>query len=85
MGRRGTRADRLDRVRQRLAQAERDRIALYLNFDMIGSPNYVFMIYDGDESSFAGPGALPEGSIAIEDLFESFFTLVGEPYDDAEF
>ena len=26
------------------------RIALYLNFDMIGSPNYVFFIYDGDDS-----------------------------------
>ncbi len=27
-----------------LSQAERDRIALYLNFDMIGSPNYIFMV-----------------------------------------
>ena len=26
-----------------LAQAERDKIALYLNFDMIGSPNYVVL------------------------------------------
>ena len=68
-----------------LSQAERDRIALYLNFDMIGSPNYVFMIYDGDESGFPAPVPVPEGSIAIEDLFESYFTLVGEPYDDAEF
>ena len=68
-----------------LSQAERDRIALYLNFDMIGSPNYVFMIYDGDESGFPAPVPVPDGSIAIEDLFESYFTLVGEPYDDAEF
>jgi Zn-dependent M28 family amino/carboxypeptidase len=70
-----------------LSQAEKDRIALYLNFDMVGSPNYVFMIYDGDQSGFpAPPGVpIPEGSVQIEDLFESYFTLAGEPYDDAQF
>ncbi len=32
------------------------------------------------------PGVpVPDGSIAIEDLFESYYTLVGEPYDDAQF
>ncbi len=31
-----------------LTPAERDEIALYLNFDMIGSPNYVRFVYDGD-------------------------------------
>ena len=36
--------DRLDRLRQRSAAgAELDRIALYMNFDMVGSPNYIFM------------------------------------------
>jgi Zn-dependent M28 family amino/carboxypeptidase len=68
-----------------LSQAERDRIALYLNFDMVGSPNYIFMVYDGDESGFEAPVPVPAGSIQIEDLFESFFTLSDEPYDDAEF
>jgi Zn-dependent M28 family amino/carboxypeptidase len=68
-----------------LSQAEKDRIALYLNFDMIASPNYIFMIYDGDESGFEAPVVVPEGSIEIEDLFERYFTSVGEPYDDAEF
>lgn len=68
-----------------LSQAELDRIALYLNFDMVGSPNYVFMVYDGDQTSYDAPVPVPDGSVAIEDLFESFFTLVGEPYDDAEF
>ncbi|MDQ2662214.1 MAG: M28 family metallopeptidase [Actinomycetota bacterium] len=68
-----------------LEQAERDRIALYLNFDMVASPNYIFMVYDGDESQFPAPVTVPEGSIEIEDLFESYFTSVGEPYDDAEF
>jgi Zn-dependent M28 family amino/carboxypeptidase len=68
-----------------LSQAERDRIALYLNFDMVGSPNYIFMVYDGDGSGFEAPVPVPAGSIQIEDLFESFFTLSDEPYDDAEF
>ncbi len=68
-----------------LSQAEKDRIALYLNFDMVGSPNYIFMTQDADESSFEAPVAIPTGSTAIEDLFESFYTLSGEPYDDAEF
>ena len=68
-----------------LSQAELDRIALYLNFDMVGSPNYIFMVYDSDESGFEAPVTIPEGSIAIEDVFESYYTLVGEPYDDAEF
>ena len=68
-----------------LSQAERDRVALYLNFDMIGSPNYIFMVYDSDQSGFTAPVPVPAGSIAIEDLFESDYTLAGEPYDDAQF
>jgi Zn-dependent M28 family amino/carboxypeptidase len=70
-----------------LSQAERDRIALYLNFDMVGSSNYVFMVYDGDQSGFpAPPGVpIPDGSVQIEDLFESYFTLAGQRYDDAQF
>jgi Zn-dependent M28 family amino/carboxypeptidase len=68
-----------------LSQAEKDRIALYLNFDMVGSPNYIFMTQDADQSSFMAPVAVPDGSVAIEDLFESFYTLEDEPYDDAAF
>ena len=68
-----------------LSQAEKDRIALYLNFDMIGSPNYIFMVYDADQTGFTAPVPIPQGSAAIEDLFESFYTLKDEPYDDAEF
>jgi Zn-dependent M28 family amino/carboxypeptidase len=70
-----------------LSQDEKDEIALYLNFDMVGSPNYIFMTYDGDESGFpAPPGVpIPDGSIQIEDTFESYYTWAGEPYDDAQF
>jgi Zn-dependent M28 family amino/carboxypeptidase len=51
-----------------LSQAEKDRIALYLNFDMVGSPNYIFMVYDGDQSSFPPPVGvpIPDGSVQIE-------------------
>jgi Zn-dependent M28 family amino/carboxypeptidase len=70
-----------------LSQAERDRIALYMNYDMVGSPNYIFMVYDADQSTFPAPEGvpIPGGSVAIEDLYESYYTLVDEPYDDTEF
>ncbi len=70
-----------------LSQAERDRIALYLNYDMVASPNYIFMVYDADESTFPAPAGvpIPAGSTAIEDLYESYYTWKGVPYDDAQF
>ena len=34
---------------------ELDRIAMYLNYDMVGSPNYFFGVYDADESTFEAP------------------------------
>ncbi|MCZ2860225.1 M28 family metallopeptidase [Blastococcus sp. VKM Ac-2987] len=70
---------------EKLSQAERDRIALYLNYDMVGSPNYVQMVYDADQSTWEAPVVIPEGSTAIEDLFESYYTSIGVPYDDAEY
>ena len=70
-----------------LSPAERDRIALYMNYDMIGSPNHIFMVYDADESSFPAPKGvpIPTGSKAIEDIYESYYTAIGEPYDDTQF
>ena len=68
-----------------LSQAERDRIALYMNYDMVGSPNYIFMVYDADESTFEAPVVVPAGSEAIEDVYESYYTALGIPYDDTEF
>jgi Zn-dependent M28 family amino/carboxypeptidase len=68
-----------------LSDAERDRIALYMNYDMVGSPNYIFMVYDSDESTFEAPVDIPAGSAAIEDLYESYYTWIGEPYEDTEF
>ena len=68
-----------------LPQAERDKIALYLNFDMIGSPNHIFGIYDGDDSDDVGSGPGPEGSAQIEQTFEEFFEMRGLPYQGTDF
>jgi Zn-dependent M28 family amino/carboxypeptidase len=69
-----------------LTADEADDIALYLNFDMIASPNYTFGIYDGDNSGgTAPPGFIPPGSAEIEDQFERFFASRGEPFKDTEF
>jgi Zn-dependent M28 family amino/carboxypeptidase len=69
-----------------LSAAAAEDIALYLNFDMIASPNYTFGIYDGDNSGgTAAPGFIPPGSAQIEDAFEAFFTSRGEPFTDTEF
>jgi Zn-dependent M28 family amino/carboxypeptidase len=69
-----------------LSQAEKDKIALYLNFDMVGSPNYVFFIYDGDDSDATGAGPGPQGSAAIEKTFERFYTNVArKPFKGTDF
>jgi Zn-dependent M28 family amino/carboxypeptidase len=69
-----------------LSDEEADDIALYLNFDMIASPNYTFGIYDGDNSGgTAPPGLIPPGSAEIEDMFERYFTSRGEPFKDTDF
>jgi Zn-dependent M28 family amino/carboxypeptidase len=47
-------------------------IALYLNFDMIGSPNWGEFIYDGDDSDGEGAGAGPFGSAQIEALISGY-------------
>jgi Zn-dependent M28 family amino/carboxypeptidase len=56
-----------------------------MNYDMVGSPNGFLGVYDADESSFVAPVPVPAGSEAIEDVYESFYTSVGQPYDDSEF
>ncbi len=59
-----------------LTPKQADKIALYLNFDMIGSPNFVRFVYDGDNSAFP-PGddaaEAPKGSGIIEQAFHDYF------------
>ncbi|MCF6472339.1 M28 family peptidase [Nonomuraea sp. MG754425] len=66
-----------------LTPEERARIALYLNFDMIASPNYTFGVYDGDGDAFGTAG--PAGSDVIEADFEKFFAGRGLPYKATAF
>jgi Zn-dependent M28 family amino/carboxypeptidase len=68
-----------------LTQEEYEAIALYINFDMIASPNYIYGVYDADESSFEAPVPVPPGSAALEDLFEAYYSDNGIPYEDTEF
>ena len=66
-----------------LSQQERTQIAAMLNFDMVGSPNFVRFVYDGDLSNSPPlPGGAPEGSAQIERLFLDYFAsqgLITEP------
>ena len=68
-----------------LSQAERDKIALNLNFDMIGSPNFVRFVYDGDNSEGQNPIESPAGSGAIEKAFTDYFAARGLPTDPTPF
>jgi Zn-dependent M28 family amino/carboxypeptidase len=69
-----------------LPPEERARIAAMLNFDMVGSPNFVRFVYDGDLSdSTPPPGGAPEGSAQIEQLFLDFFDSQGLPTEPTAF
>lgn len=56
-----------------LPQADRDKIALMLDFDMLASPNYVNLVYDGDNSEGKNNVPGPVGSGAIEKAFNDHF------------
>jgi Zn-dependent M28 family amino/carboxypeptidase len=58
-------------------------IALNLNHDMVGSPNFVRFVYDGDGSAFGVDG--PSGSGRIEDVFVDYFASQGLATEPTEF
>ncbi|MPZ94892.1 MAG: M20/M25/M40 family metallo-hydrolase [Propionibacteriales bacterium] len=63
-----------------LAARDLKNIRAYLNFDMVGSPNFVRFVYDGDGSAFGVSG--PNGSGHIEQTFVDYFAsqeLASEP------
>ena len=65
-----------------LSTDELSEIYANLNYDMLGSPNYVRFVYDGDGSSGGVSG--PPGSDAIESVFTDYFDaqgLASEPTD----
>ncbi|WP_405544811.1 M28 family metallopeptidase [Streptomyces goshikiensis] len=68
-----------------LSARQRKDIALYLNFDMIASPNPVQFVYDGDDSDKTGEGAGPAGSAQIEALINGFLDKKGKPHEGSDF
>ena len=68
-----------------LAADDLAKVTLYLNFDMIASPNHVFFVYDGDDSDGVGAGPGPAGSDRIEKLFEKFYTQRGHAFTGTDF
>ena len=67
-----------------LPERRLDQIALNLNFDMLGSPNYVRFVYDGDGSDSPDDVVIPAGSAKIERVFNRYFAAKGletEPTD----
>jgi Zn-dependent M28 family amino/carboxypeptidase len=58
-----------------LAKREVKDIAVNLNFDMVGSPNYVRFVYDGDASDTESLGST--GSGVVEDVFNDYFASQG--------
>lgn len=57
--------------------------AVNLNFDMVGSPNYVRFVYDGDASDTASLGST--GSGVVEDVFNDYFAGQGLETDPTAF
>jgi Zn-dependent M28 family amino/carboxypeptidase len=62
-----------------------DDIAVYLNFDMVGSPNYRVGVFDADASTYEASAPVPAGSIETERLFRAYFEAVDQPVVDTEF
>ena len=66
-----------------LSPEKRSTIYANLNFDMVGSPNYVRFVYDGDGSDT--PEAGPVGSAGIEKIFNDYFAEQNLPTDPTPF
>ncbi len=66
-----------------LSRREVKSIAVMLNFDMIGSPNPGWFVYDGDASDTASTGST--GSGVVEDVFVDFFASIGRATEPTAF
>ncbi|MFG3283968.1 M28 family metallopeptidase [Streptomyces sp. NPDC048111] len=68
-----------------LSEEQRRQIKLYLNFDMIASPNAAQLVYDGDDSDKKGAGAGPAGSAGIEGLINRYLDRRHVPHEGYDF
>jgi Zn-dependent M28 family amino/carboxypeptidase len=66
-----------------LTKRELKDIAVMLNFDMVGSPNAGWFVYDGDASDTASTGST--GSGVVEDVFVDFFESIGRETEPTAF
>jgi Zn-dependent M28 family amino/carboxypeptidase len=64
-------------------------LALYLNFDMIASPNPGYFTIDGDQSEAPDPNMeaprIPEGSAGIERTLVAYLKSAGKSPEDIQF
>ncbi|MER7506644.1 M28 family metallopeptidase [Nonomuraea pusilla] len=74
-----------DQYVESLSERQRDRVRLYLNFDMVASPNYAYKLYDGDNSDNVGSPAGPAGSAQIEKQLEAFYDARRLPHNGTDF
>jgi Zn-dependent M28 family amino/carboxypeptidase len=70
---------------ENLSQAEVDKIDVMLDYDMLSSPNYARLVYDGDGSEGTNPAG-PDGSGTVEEVFREWFAskrqpVLGIPFD----
>ncbi|MCY0935507.1 M28 family metallopeptidase [Streptomyces sp. H34-S4] len=68
-----------------LTDAQKKQIKLYLNFDMIASPNAAYFVYDGDDSDKVGSGPGPEGSAQLEKGINDFLDSKKIPREGTDF
>ena len=66
-----------------LAKPALKDIAVMLNYDMVGSPNPGWFVYDGDASDTASTGST--GSGVVEDVFVDYFDTIGRQTEPTAF
>lgn len=68
---------------KQLSQVKKDKIRLFLDFDMMDSLNYEIQIYDSDGSAFNSTG--PVGSVEAEHELAACFDNLGLTHTEIEF
>ncbi|UZD62079.1 M28 family peptidase [Brevibacterium sp. JSBI002] len=70
-----------------LGDAELGKIKSYMNFDMIGSDNYIVGTLDSDGSDVPIPDGVnvPEGSAELEKVFTDYFADIDQPNVGTDF
>ncbi|WP_231443510.1 M28 family peptidase [Brevibacterium zhoupengii] len=72
---------------ENLGEAELSKVKSYMNFDMIGSDNYIVGTLDSDGSDVPIPDGVnvPEGSAELEEIFTDYFADIDQPNVGTDF